>query len=304
MIPIIAVDTSSPRLPSARSYRSSSIKRQRRSKAEIDAIREAIYKVVARDKPMTVRQIFYRLVALGIIDKTEAEYRQTAGRLLTAMRRAGDIPFNWIADNTRWMRKPRTYSSLGQALQRTLEHYRRAVWDNQNAYVEVWLEKEALAGVLVEVTEEWDVPLMVTRGYPSLSYLYAAGMMIKGMRKPVFLYYFGDYDPSGLDIARSVEQGIRAFAPRADLHFERVAVTPEQITTLNLPTRPTKQSDSRARLFKGNSVEVDAIEAGTLRELAHDCIARHVDETALEVLVVAEQNERTLLERWIGEALE
>jgi hypothetical protein len=197
---------------------------------------------LAADNPMTVRQVFYQLVSQGVIAKTEAEYKSTVVRLLAAMRRAGEIPFDWIADNTRWMRKPKTYSDVEQALQRTAEAYRRSLWDNQDVYVEIWLEKDALAGVLYRVTSSWDVPLMVTRGYPSLSYLYEAADTIAAVGKPAHLYYFGDNDPSGLDITRAVE---------AEVYFERVAVTAAQITDLGLPTRPTKKTDSRSKGFEG-----------------------------------------------------
>jgi hypothetical protein len=129
-------------------------------------IRTAIYDVLASDNPMTVRQVFYQLVSCAAIGKTEAGYKQTVIRLLTSMRRSGEIPFGWIADNTRWMRKPSTYASLREMLELSKETYRRAVWSNQDAYVEVWLEKDALAGVLYKETAPWDVPLMVTRGYP------------------------------------------------------------------------------------------------------------------------------------------
>ena len=139
-------------------------------------------------------------------------------RLLGEMRRAHIIPFDWIADSTRWMRKPRTHSSLDEALRRTAETYRRSVWDDQDAYVEVWLEKDALAGVLYDVTSAWDVPLMVTRGYPSLSYLHSAAEALAAQDRPAFLFYFGDHDPSGLDITRAVEEGIREFAPRRLSH--------------------------------------------------------------------------------------
>jgi hypothetical protein len=245
---------------------------------------------------MTVRQVFYRLVSLGTIAKTENEYKHTVTRLLTEMRRAGQVPFGWIADNTRWMRKPRTYSGLEEMLRRTAETYRRDVWHEQPAYLEVWLEKDALAGVLYEETEMWDVPLMVTRGYSSLSYLYEAAAAIMRHGKPAYLYYFGDYDPSGVDIARTVERGLREFAPQAEIHFERVAVTPEQITLWHLPTRPTKKTDSRSQSFEGESVEVDAIAPRTLRDLVREQITRHIDEHTLEVLSEVEADERILLD--------
>jgi hypothetical protein len=236
---------------------------------------------------MTVRQVFYQAVSRGVIDKTEGEYKSTIVRLLTEMRLDGLIPFGWIADNTRWQRKPRTFSTMESALERTAQTYRRQLWDNQDAYVEVWLEKEALAGVVYDITAEFDVPLMVTRGYPSLSFLHEAAETMDaaaGVRtdeqlmamsdeerrqlvedcnasgrdltegKDVFVYYFGDHDPSGVDIARSTEERLDEFA-QSFITFERVAVTEEQIRELDLPTRPTKRTDSRAAGWDGGSVE-------------------------------------------------
>jgi len=266
------------------------------------SIRQALYATLEDDHPATVRQVFYRLVTQGVIAKTEAEYKRTICRLLREMRLAGELPFGWITDNTRWMRKPTTYSSLEHALRRTAEAYRRSLWDTQEVYVEVWLEKDALAGVLMEETVKWDVPLMVTRGYPSLSYLYEAAEQIRGCGKPAHLYYFGDYDPSGLDITRNVERRLREFAPRADIRFERVAVTPEQIARWHLPTRPTKQSDSRSKGFEGGSIEVDAIPPRDLRGLARDCIEQHVNHRSLEVLQLAEREERAWLHTLSGAA--
>lgn len=276
-------------------YRASPIKRARRTKADIERIREAIYQAVEVDRPMTVRQVFYRLVGLGVIDKSEAEYKQTVCRLLADMRRERVIPFHWIADNTRWMRKPRTYSSLEDALRRTAQTYRRALWADQDVYVEVWLEKEALAGVLVDVTSEYDVPLMVTRGYPSMSYLHSAAEAIADCGCPAHLYYFGDHDPSGVDIPRYVEQQLREYAPEAEIHFHHAAVTPEQIAEYELPTRPTKKSDTRAKNFTGESVEVDAISPAELRALATNAIEQHIDADTLERTEMIEFAERETL---------
>lgn len=283
-------------------YGASPIRRLRRAKAEMDAVRKVIYDVVAENCPMTVRQVFYQLVTHGVIDKTEGEYNSTVVRLLTEMRLNSDILWSWIADNTRWMRKTKTYSSLEQALRQTAAFYRRSVWENQDAYVEVWLEKEALAGVVVGVTGEWDVPLMVTRGYPSITYLHTAAETIEAEGKPAYLYYFGDYDPSGLDISRNVEERLRQFTPKAEIHFHRVAVTPEQITEWGLPTRPTKSSDTRSRSFQGDSVEVDAIPPDQLRELVRDCIEQHIDRDLFLVLRIAEENERELLTKMAANA--
>jgi hypothetical protein len=275
-------------------YRSRPI-RARRSSGDMAEIRDAIYAVTEEIKPATVRQIFYQLVSRGVIAKLESEYKQTVVRLLGDMRRDGTLPYDWIADNTRWMRKPITYSSLAGMLEHQQDFYRRALWDNQPAYVEIWLEKDALAGVLYPVTSKYDVPLMVTRGYPSLSYLHEAANTISEEGKPAYLYYFGDYDPSGMDITRAVENGIREMAPDAEIYFEREAVTPDQISSWSLPTRPTKATDTRSRNFAGESVEVDAIRPGILRELAEYCIRKHIDNSELRRMEMIQQAERETL---------
>jgi hypothetical protein len=278
-------------------YGSRPIKRHRRTRNELDELKRRLFELLRADHPMTVRQVFYRAVSAGLVPKTEQAYKNSVGRLLVQMRRAGDLPWEWIADNTRWMRKPSSFSSLEQALENTARFYRRALWDEQPVYVEVWTEKDALAGVLLEVTGEWDVPLMVTKGFSSVSYLYEAAKEIERQGKPAWLYYFGDHDPSGVHIDRNIEQQLREMAPEAEIHFERVAVLPVQIQEWNLPTRPTKRTDSRARGFEGESVEVDAIPPGQLRALVRECIEQHVDRQRLDVLCVAERSEREILQQ-------
>ncbi len=273
------------------------IKRQRRTKEEMTYLRQRLIGLLSQEHPMTVRQVFYQMVSRGFIEKTESEYKCTIVRLLGELRDAGHIPFDWIADNTRWMRKPRTHSSLQAALEDSAKYYRRDLWDDQDAYVEIWLEKDALAGVLYEETEKWGVPLMVTRGYSSKTFLHSAAEAIQWEERPAYIYHFGDYDPSGLDIPRQIEEGLRKYAPDAEIHFDRVAVTREQISDLNLQTRPTKTTDSRARNFIGGSVEVDAIPPIQLREMVAACISQHVNEYQWEMAQVIEQQERETFTR-------
>lgn len=261
----------------------------------MEAIRSGLYDILADQHPATVRGTFYQAVGRGLVGKTEAEYKTTVGRLLTEMRRSGRLPYGWLADNTRWMRKPQTYTSLQDMLELTAQTYRRALWGSQDAYVEVWLEKDALAGVLYEVTQEWDVPLMVTRGYPSVTFVHEAAEEIAHQGKPVFIYYLGDRDPSGVDIPRFVEEELRRLAPDAEIHFECIAVTTTQMVELNLPTRPTKRSDSRSKGFEGESVEVDAIPAPVLRRLVSDHIEAHIDRGALDRLLGIEEAEAQTL---------
>jgi hypothetical protein len=258
--------------------------------------------VVEEDRPMTVRQVFYRLVSLGAIDKLESEYRSIVSRLLTRLRRDHRIPYGWIADHTRWIRQPPLYDSLEEALRETAALYRRNLWRDQGAYVEVWCEKDALAGVLYEETARWAVPLMVVRGYSSHSYLHEVAEHTLEMGKPTHIYYFGDHDPSGVDAERFAQKELRHHAEGLPIHFERVAVRPEQVEEWSLPTRPTKRTDTRSKGFAGESVELDAIPPADLRSLVEDCILRHVDERAYRVTQEAERSEREILAQIAGRA--
>lgn len=268
--------------------------RQRRTKSAMLDLRSALAEIVREAAPMTVRQVYYQAVTRGLIDKTEQAYKGVC-RLLGLMRRDRSIDYQDIADNTRWQRKPKTFGSIEDALAETARFYRRQVWADIDARVEVWLEKDALAGVLLPVTAKWDVPLMVTRGYPSLSYIHGAGEAIQEGGIETFIYYFGDRDPSGVDIARHVEESLTEFAGDVPVNFELVGVTPEQIVEFGLPSRPTKKSDSRSKGWVGGSVEVDAIHPDHLRELVDQCIQRHIPEGHMDVLLAAEKSERETL---------
>jgi hypothetical protein len=258
-------------------YGARPIKRKRRTNAEMDGLREAILSTLHGYHPQTLRQVFYQLTTMGVITKEESQYK-ALGRVLVQMREDGAVPWGWVADNTRWQRKPRTFASLEDALNETARYYRRSLWNEADEYVEVWVEKDALAGVLVDVTARWDVPLMVSRGFASVSYIYECAQAIEAQEKPATIYYFGDHDPSGVHIDRSIEKRLRQFAPDADITFERVAVQKWQIEEWNLPTRPTKKTDSRSHSFEGDSVELDAIPPQRLTMMLDQCIQRHVDE--------------------------
>jgi hypothetical protein len=127
-------------------------------------------------------------------------------------------------------------------MRETARFYRKALWADADDYVEVWLEKDALSAVVFDVTAEFDVPLMVARGYASLSFLHEAAEAISNEERPAYIYHLGDFDPSGVNAAEKIEESLREFAPEAEIHFERLAVLPWQIEVWNLPTRPTKTS--------------------------------------------------------------
>jgi hypothetical protein len=281
-------------------YETSQIKRRKRStKAEVEERREALFDIVFAGKPMTVRQTFYQGTVRYIVEKAETGYDKVQ-RDLTIMRRTGEVPYGWLADNTRWQRKPRTFDSVEQALRETAQFYRKSLWTDADSYVEVWLEKDALAGVIYPVTSIYDVPLMVARGYASLSFLYSAAEYINTLPVPAYLYHLGDYDPSGVNAGEKIKETLREMAPDAEIYFERIAVTPEQIAEWNLPTRPTKASDTRSKGFGNISVELDAIDPNALRALVQETIEQHLPSDQFEVLKAAEQSEREIITRLVA----
>ncbi|MEY9674795.1 hypothetical protein [Bradyrhizobium elkanii] len=275
-------------------YEASPIKRVRATKAEVNERRSALYDIVAAMKPMTVRQVFYQATVRNVVEKTEAGYTKVQTDLVQ-MRRTGELPYSWLADNTRWQRRPRTFDGIEQALEDTARLYRKSLWADANCYVEIWLEKDALAGVILPVTSMYDVPLMVARGYASLSFLHSSAEQIGELKVPTYIYHLGDFDPSGVDAGRKIEQTLRELAPAVDLHFQRIGVTPTQISDWRLPTRPTKQSDTRSKNFGDISVELDSIEPGTLRELVETTIQRHLPRRQFDILKAAEESERSIL---------
>jgi hypothetical protein len=276
----------------------SPIKRQRSTKAKVR--REALLEIIDDGKPMTVRQVFYQATVRGLVEKAESGYAKVQTDL-TVMRRAGELPYDWLADNTRWQRKPRTFGSVEEALVDTARSYRKSLWADADCYVEIWLEKDALAGVVYPVTSLYDVPLMVARGYASLSFLHTAAEYIGTLDVPAYIYHLGDFDPSGVNAGEKIEETLRELAPDADIYFERIAVTSEQINDWDLPTRPTKTRDRRAKNFGSSiSVELDAIEPNQLRTLVQETIEQHLPAEQFEVLKAAEESEREIIGRLVG----
>src|SRR5689334_18044661 len=129
---------------------------------------------------------------------------------------------------------------------------------------------------------------MVARGYASLSFLHAAAEYIGGLDVPASIYHFGDYDPSGVNAGQKIEQTLREMAPMADIHFDRVAVSLDQVHNWNLPTRPTKLTDSRGKGFGAISIELDAIEPNLLRSLVETAIQRHLPLDQFQIVQAAE----------------
>jgi hypothetical protein len=275
-------------------------KRKRAKKDEVASRRDELYRIIEAMQPMTVRQVFYQASVRRLIDKSESGYTKVQTDL-TLLRKAGKLPYEWLADNTRWQRKPSTVDGPDHMLKSAAKTYRKDLWCRANAYVEIWLEKDALAGVLMPVTELMDVPLMVARGYASLSFLHSAATYIAGLKVPTYIYHLGDFDPSGVNAGEKIEETLRKLAPNAEIHFERLGVNEKQIQDWRLPGRPTKKSDTRAKKFgHEESVELDAISPDLLRDLVKSAVERHLPPHELKVLKEAEESERQFLGGLVG----
>lgn len=284
------------------SYEASNIKQKRfrATRDQVEGRRSEFYEIIGAMQPMTVRQVFYQASVRKLVDKSESGYTKVQTDL-TRMRKSGQLPYEWLADNTRWQRKPSTFDGPAQMLRSASKTYRKDLWCRSNAYVEIWLEKDALAGVVMPVTELNDVPLMVARGYASLSFLHSAATYISGLNVPAFIYHLGDFDPSGVNAGEKIEETLRKLAPRAEIHFERLGVTEKQIDKWRLPTRPTKKTDTRAKKFgHDKSVELDAIEPNRLRDLVRSAIERHLPAHELKIMQEAEASEKQFLGGLVG----
>lgn len=277
------------------SYGTSPLRRNRRTAAQYDELDLTIVSVCELDHPLSVRGVFYRVMSAGAVAKTEQEYGVVQRRVLK-LRRSGELPYEWIADGTRWQVKAPSWSNVDQALEDAAISYRRALWHDQAEYVEIWSEKEAISSIVSPVTDSYDVPLMIARGFASETFLHSTATTIAAVGKPTTIYQLGDHDPSGVAAWTHVQTKLREFAPEADIVFERLAVTEDQIAALSLPTRPTKKSDSRAKNFVGESVEVDAIPTRMLRSLLTAAIENHIDPIALHATRLAEEHERAGLQ--------
>jgi hypothetical protein len=288
-------------------------KRDRRTKDEIRHLRQELQRIVEKNRPLTVRAVFYLAVAAMLIDKSEKEYKHTIVRLLSVMREewldwyrddapatSAIVPFgdDYIIDASRWIRKPTSYRGPEAGLQRFAEAYRRDLWEYADAYVAFYCEKETIADLVYQQTAAWDVPLSVFHGFSSKGFLYENAEAIAAAGKPAYLYFLRDHDPSGDKIFKSAVNSLIRYAPRdAEIHVEQLAVTPEQIRAFSLPTRPTKiEGNSHATDWTGGeSVEVDAIPPAELRRIINSAIVRHVDQHALQVIRVAERSEREVM---------
>jgi len=259
------------------SYPTCSIKRIRRTSENLSEILDACLSIIDEETTVTLRHLFYRVSSLGFINKTETDYAKLSGYTMK-WRRLGSIPWDAFVDSTRWYHGARTFDNLSESLENSKKCYRRNLWQSQNAYVEIWTEKEAIAAIVQQAAEPFGVPVFPMKGFASGSALFMIAQQLKyyqSVGKEVYIYYLGDHDPSGRCIDESIVRNLEK-DHNVEFNFHRIAITQEQIKQYNLPTRPTKKSDPRSGKFEGDSVEIDAMAPHTIRELVESNIARHI----------------------------
>jgi hypothetical protein len=307
-------------MTAAELYDATIVKRRRGTKDEMAERARFFVDYAAAHGPVTVRQLYYRAEVLGLpgIDKTESSYAKTQRQVL-ALRRAGRLDYQHIADATRWMRKSRTYDSVAAALQHTAQFYRKALWRDATDHVEIWVEKDALAGVIFPVTEEYDVALMVARGFCSETFCFEAVEAAKQFDRPYWVYYLGDLDRAGRDAATSLKEKLERFGAlnRVLVLFEQIAIEAADVLRFNerdgralvflhgvtqpddlrsLPTRtPKRTSAADCNWPHPYAIELDAIEPDDLRRIVRTAIERHLPADQLRILKIAETSERTLI---------
>jgi hypothetical protein len=177
------------------------------------------------------------------------------------------------------------------------------LWNDAKEYVEIWCEKDALAGVIYPITSLYDVPLMVTRGFSSETFAYEAIAARENDYRSYHVYYLGDFDRAGHDGARSLQEKLERFADEVsvEVNFEILAVTQWQIRNWNLPTREPKRKSAADRKWPHDfACELDAIPPDRMRTLVEEAINRHLPQDKLEILKAAEEAERDLITRLVG----
>jgi hypothetical protein len=260
-----------------------------------------IDRYVAKGYSLTLRQLYYQLVAAGLIPNKQREYNRL-GRTISAARRAGLIDWDAIVDRTRFLRALPNWVAPSDIVAGAAEQFKMDLWANQPHRVEVWIEKDALVGVFERVCHELRVPVLSCRGYTSDSELWGAAQRLKAYAEngqdPIILH-FGDHDPSGMDMTRDVDDRLDLFSRASGISVERLALNMDQVRRYNPPPNPAKESDSRhgeyARKYGKHSWELDALEPDTLAALVRTNVLALRDDVQWEKDIKVEREHRATL---------
>ena len=238
---------------------------------------------------LTVRQLYYQLVARDVIENTLQSYKRIAG-LINDAKLAGEIDWDAIEDRTREFITGNHWERGSDIISACASQFKMDMWANQDFRVFVIIEKEALVGVLESTCRKWDVPILAARGYPSGTVLreFAQQQLLPALEAgqcPIILH-LGDHDPSGIDMTRDLQERIQLFSEDSitDECVNRIALTRDQIDEVNPPENPAKSTDSRFASYRKihgtSSWELDALNPRYLNDLVSGCIKAHVDDGA------------------------
>lgn len=277
------------------------------SMAIIEQANDIIQDYADQGFTLTLRQLYYQFVARDLIANKQTEYKRL-GSIINDARLAGLIDWDAIEDRTRNIRKVNTWDDPQSIVSAVAQQYKEDLWASQCNVVEVWIEKDALIGVVEPVCNRWRVPYFACRGYSSQSEQYAAGkrferILIEG-RRPIVLH-LGDHDPSGIDMTRDNRERLTTFA-HDDVEVRRLALNYDQVRRFRPPPNPAKETDSRSgqyrALYGNSSWELDALDPRTIDTLIDDEIRSLLDMTAWDEAKRAERRNRNIIsavhERW------
>lgn len=260
------------------------------SMAVINAANDIIEEYQADGYTLTLRQLYYQFVSRDLIPNKQSEYNRL-GSVINDGRLAGLIDWEAIEDRGRFLRELSTWGSPGEIIHSAASGYRIDLWETQNTYCEVWIEKDALTGVIEPVCNELRVPYFACRGYNSQSEQWRAGQRLAEKindGKNVVVFHFGDHDPSGLDMTRDNEDRLRMFigaeADESLFSIERLALNMEQVRRYKPPPNPAKMTDSRFTKYvdeHGNkSWELDALDPKVIGGLIERNVRLLIDDVA------------------------
>lgn len=250
---------------------------------------------------LTLRQLYYQHVTRNWITNEEKSYKNLIA-LIGDGRLAGLIDWNAIEDRVRQPRLPNEFENLESLVEAALNSFRLPRWDGQKYYAELWVEKDALSGVLEPLAREFHVTLMVNRGYSSLSAMREAGRRFADKDQEGYitrLFYLGDHDPSGEDMVRDVQDRLQMFGSQVEV--TKLALTMDQVRQYNPPPNPAKMSDSRANAYvdrHGNqSWEVDALPPEVLNGIVQDAFSEILNDVKMDAIKETEEVEKKLLRK-------
>lgn len=273
---------------------------RRQSLTLIGKVNKIIDEYREKGYDLTLRQVYYQLVARDIIPNNERSYKNL-GNLISDGRMAGLIDWSAIIDRTRNLEHNSHWGSPAEIVSACASQFELDKWEGQNYYVEVWVEKDALKGIVGQICEKLDVPYFSCRGYVSQSEMWEAAQRLKRMsgeslRAPVILH-MGDHDPSGQDMSRDIKDRLSIF----DITpiFRRLALNIDQIEQYNPPPNPTKLTDSRCqgyiRKYGFECWELDALQPEVIENLIRNSVTEFCDMELFNRIKSREQKARDLL---------